>query len=73
MKTQALVFTVDEIKVWLAYRRDHWAVLPLMVYGIISMCFAGRGVEVKPFDWSAISREFDGNLRRIKFVVKFIR
>ena len=73
MKTQALIFTIQEITAWLNLPLDNWTLLPLMVFGVIAMCFAGRGIEVKPFDWSCVTKELDPAVGRVKYIFKFIR
>ena len=70
--TKAGVFSQPELKTIYKIPRTEWAMLPFVVYAVIAVSFAARGVEIHSFEWTKIRKDesTDGKYR---YVVKFFR
>lgn len=50
-----------------------WSLLPFLVYMVIGLCFAARGVEIKQMDWSKVREDISAVDQTVRFIVKYIR
>ena len=63
--TKASVFDIPELKAIYRIPITEWAYLPSMVYAIVAVSFAARGVEIHSFDWSKVRKDKSSNCEKI--------